>query len=173
MMILITGGSKCGKSSLAEQLLADVSGTKYYLATMMPFGEEAQTAIARHREMRKSKNFITIEQYTDIDKIVLPPHSALLLECMGNLCANEMFRKEKIISPVEKILKGLEHLHSNTNQFVIVTNQVGDDGITYDAGTMQYISAMAEINQKTAQMADIVIECVCGIPLVIKGEMPC
>ena len=60
-----------------------------------------------------------------------------------------------------------------TDMLVIVTNEVGMDGISYSDGTMQYISAMAELNQKTAQMADTVIECVCGIPLVIKGAMPC
>ena len=58
-----------------------------------------------------------------------------------------------------------------TDMLVIVTNEVGMDGITYSSETMQYISAMAELNQTIAQMADAIIECVCGIPLVIKGEM--
>ncbi len=173
MMILITGGSKCGKSSLAERLLQNISKNKYYLATMKPFGEDAHQAISRHREMRKAKNFITIEQYTDIDKIQIPAHSAVLLECMGNLCANEMFREDEIFYPVEKIIRNLKFLHAMTDMLVIVTNEVGMDGISYSAGTMQYISAMAELNQNIAQMADTVIECVCGIPLVIKGEIPC
>lgn len=173
MMILITGGSKCGKSSLAETLLNDISEQKYYLATMKPFGEEAQKAIIRHQKMRKEKNFITIEQYIDIDKIRIPAHSAVLLECMGNLCANEMFRDDTIFYPVEKIIRNLKSLYSVTDMLVIVTNEVGMDGISYSAGTMQYLSAMAELNQNTAQMADTVIECVCGIPLVMKGEIPC
>lgn len=173
MMILITGGSKCGKSSQAEKLLQNISENKYYLATMKPFGEDAQKAIIRHRTMRKAKNFITIEQYTDIDKIQIPVHSAVLLECIGNLCANEMFRDDEIFYPVEKIIRNLKVLHSMTDMLVIVTNEVGMDGITYSSETMQYISAMAELNQTIAQMADAIIECVCGIPLIIKGEMSC
>ena len=173
MMILITGGSKCGKSSFAESLLQNISENKYYLATMKPFGEDAYQAVTCHREMRKTKKFITIEQYTDIHEIQIPEHSAVLLECMGNLCANEMFRDDKIFYPVEKIIRNLKFLHAMTDMLVIVTNEVGMDGITYSAGTMQYISAMAELNQKTAQMADTVIECICGIPLVMKGEIPC
>lgn len=47
MMILITGGSKCGKSSVAEGLLNGFPGEKYYIAAMEPYGEDAQRAIAR------------------------------------------------------------------------------------------------------------------------------
>ena len=173
MMIFITGGSKCGKSSFAETLLKKFSEQKYYLATMKPFGEDAQKAIIRHRELRKNKNFITIEKYTNIDEIQLPEHSAVLLECLGNLCANEMFQNDKIIFPVEKIIKNLNALYAKTDMLIIVTNEVGMDGISYSESTMQYISAMAELNQKIAQMADIAVECVCGIPLVLKGELPC
>lgn len=46
MMILITGGSKCGKSSVAEGLLNGFPGEKYYIAAMEPYGEDAQRAIA-------------------------------------------------------------------------------------------------------------------------------
>ena len=59
-------------------------------------------------QCEKQKNFITIEQYTDIDKIQIPVHSAVLLECMGNLCANEMFRDDEIFYPVEKIIRNLK-----------------------------------------------------------------
>ena len=173
MMILITGGSKCGKSSLAERLLQNISENKYYLATMQPFGTEALETIRRHRKIRREKQFVTIEQYTDIDKIRIPAHSAVLLECLGNLCANEMFRNNSIIFPVEKIMKNLKSLYSMTDILIIVTNEVGLDGIPYSAETMQYISAMAELHQKIARISDTVIECVCGIPVVIKVEIPC
>ena len=72
MMILITGGSKCGKSSVAEGLLNGFPGEKYYIAAMEPYGEDAQRAIARHREMRRGKGFRTIDRPRDIRGILLP-----------------------------------------------------------------------------------------------------
>ena len=60
MITLITGGSKCGKSSLAERIICGFSGKKFYIATMKPYGDEAFQAIERHREMRKGKGFKTI-----------------------------------------------------------------------------------------------------------------
>ncbi|MGN0576267.1 MAG: bifunctional adenosylcobinamide kinase/adenosylcobinamide-phosphate guanylyltransferase, partial [Ruminococcus sp.] len=51
-MTLITGGAKCGKSKLAEKLLDSFQGNKIYIATMLPYGDEAEAAIKRHRKLR-------------------------------------------------------------------------------------------------------------------------
>lgn len=169
MIILVTGGSKCGKSRYAESLLEHRTEQKYYLATMQPFGDEALAAIARHRKMRADKGFFTVEQYTDIDRADIPENSAVLLECMGNLLANEMFRGGEICCCKDKIIAGILNLHRRTSLLVIVTNQVGSDGIRYESGTAAYIAALGKINQVLAEKADRVIECVYGIPVAVKG----
>ena len=173
MTVLITGGSKCGKSRLAESLLADYSGRKIYLATMQPFGSEAEAAISRHRKQRAGKGYETIEQYTSLHTILLPEHSAVLLECMGNLLANEMFSDTASDDPFSAIMQGLEHLHQKTEHLVVVSNQVGSDGITYSNETERYIRILGAVNAAFAAQTDLVIECVYGIPVVLKGAFPC
>lgn len=173
MTTLITGGSKCGKSRLAEQLLEGFPGKKFYIATMQPYGTEALAAIARHRAQRAEKGFETIEAYTDLAGLRLPDGCAVLLECLGNLCANEMFRGAEICDPAEGILSGIEHLQKTAAELVIVTSETGSDGIAYPSETMRYIAAMGKISCRIAAMADNVIECVYGIPVVQKGECPC
>ena len=173
MTTLVTGGSKCGKSSLAEKLLDGFCGKKVYIATMQPFGEEALEAISRHRKMREQKGFGTIEKYTDIGKISLPANCAVLLECVGNLCANEMFSGDGMCYPDYKIISGIKRLSDFAAELVIVTNQVGSDGIDYAEGTAEYIRLLGEVNRRIAEFADKVIECVYGVPIVLKGEIPC
>lgn len=174
MITLITGGSKCGKSSLAERLLDGFpDGGKYYIATMIPFGDEAEAAVARHRIMRSGKGFETVEKYTDIHELSFENGCGILLECIGNLCANEMFSNEEIKNPVTKIVNGIKSISQNSEHLVIVTNEVGCDGYEYTAETQFYIRAMAEINREIALMADNVIECVYGIPIILKGEIRC
>lgn len=173
MTTLVTGGSKCGKSSFAERILEGRSGRKIYIATMQPFGADAIEAIERHRKMREGKGFETVERYTDIGDIQLPDGCAVLLECMGNLCANEMFSGEAVTSPTDKIVGGIRCLAANANELVIVTNQVGSDGVAYPEETTAYIRTLGEINRKIAEFADNVIECVYGIHVLLKGEMPC
>ena len=169
MMILVTGGSKCGKSRCAESLFDNHTEQKYYIAAMKPFGEEAHAAIARHRKMRAEKGFLTVEQYTDINRADIADGCAVLLECMGNLLANEMFRGGEAADCTEKIISDVLRLYQRTSLLVIVTSQVGSDGIRYEAGTAGYITALGRINQALAAKADRVIECVYGIPVAIKG----
>lgn len=169
MMILVTGGSKCGKSRYAESLFDNRPEQKYYLATMQPHGEEAYAAITRHRKMRAEKGFLTVEQYTDIDRAEIPDGSAVLLECMGNLLANEMFRGEQVTDCADKVTADVLRLSGKTALLVIVTNQVGSDGIRYEYGTAAYVAALGRINQALAEHADRVIECVYGIPVAVKG----
>lgn len=186
MVILITGGSKCGKSRIAEEIITRYAGKRYYIATMEPFGEEAEAAVERHRHMRAGKGFETIERYTDVGDIRFPqvsnqaaaedehndvPRCAALLECMGNLCANEMFSPQGVHEGVtEKILSDMDKLFRQTEVFVIVTNQVGADGVEYPPETMNYIQILGNVNAALAVKADVVIEAVCGIPVFQKGE---
>lgn len=137
---------------------------------MEPYCDDAFEAIERHHKMRSGKGFVTIEKYTDIHEIELPEGCSVLLECACNLLANETFlaKEEK---PVEKILFGIETLTAKAQNLIIVTNQVGEDGIEYPAETMDYIRNMGMLNMKMAQLADNVIEAVYGIPVVIKGSM--
>ena len=67
-MILVTGGSGCGKSSYAENRIQELAraqdGTIYYLATMQVYGEEGRRKVQRHIELRRGKGMITVEQTT-------------------------------------------------------------------------------------------------------------
>lgn len=173
MTILITGGSKCGKSRYAEEILAHFTGEKFYIATMQPYGQDAQEAISRHRKMRSGKGFRTIEKYRDIAEIRLPEGCGALLECVGNLCANEMFTQDGMTLPARKISGDILALSRRIALLVIVTNQVGGDGFDYPEGTAEFIAEIGRINRNIAEFADCVVECVCGIPLAVKGALPC
>ena len=173
MTTLITGGSKCGKSSYAEKLLDGFAGRKIYIATMEPFGSDAQEAIKRHRLMRRGNGFETVERFTDIGGADIPKNCAVLLECVGNLCANEMFSGPDIGHPAERIVQGVRRLSENASELVIVTNQVGADGFSYGDGTAAYIEEMGRINAGLAVFADRVVECVYGIPVYLKGDKRC
>lgn len=172
MFTLITGGSKCGRSALGERLLEGFTGMKYYIAAMQPYGEEAQAAIARHRRMREGKGFVTIEQYTALETLMLPAGCAVLLECTGNLTANEMFTAGEA-DPTERILAGIGRIARTAAELVVIHSEVGADGIAYPPETAAYIRVMGQLGQALGGRADTVAECIYGIPVVHKGVLPC
>lgn len=118
-----------------------------------------------------------------------------LLECMSNLVANEIFppvdvsgmqaaeaKKETLDDPEnmkdydtaqisrvsKKVLKEVSILSENVAELVIVTNNVFEDGVSYDQSTMNYIKAMGIVNRGLAAMAESVVEVVAGIPVTVK-----
>lgn len=172
MMTIVTGGSGSGKSELAENIAVKYNGKKYYVAAMEPFGEEAMIRIQRHRKMRAEKGFETIEKYTDIDELIFSRNDIVLLECMSNLCANEMFScSTQKVGAVDKIISGIEKINNMSAQLIIVTNEIFSDGILYEKQTMEYIKVLGEINRRIFEFADNVIESVYGIPYILKGNL--
>ena len=171
MKILLTGGSGCGKSSFAESLVKKFPMPRWYVATMQPYGAESEAKIARHRAMRAAKGFETIESQTDVGKIELPGGGTVLLECLCNLTANEMFDDEgNERDPYDKILREVRLLAERADNLILVTNDVGSDAEDYSESTLRYVDLLGRLNAAFAAEFDTVYELVCGIPLRIKGE---
>ena len=100
MLHIVYGGSASGKSSYAESFAMSLQGDGrlLYIATMYPYkwntteiDPETMQRIERHRAMRADKGFDTVECYQHVEHIMAKRQDVLLLECMSNLLANEMY----------------------------------------------------------------------------------
>ena len=193
MLHIVYGGSASGESSYAESFAMSLQGEGrlLYIATMYPYkwntteiDPETMQRIERHRAMRADKGFDTVECYRHVEHIVAKRQDVLLLECMSNLLANEMYLEPdsnagsdmaETMSPVSnKIVQALIDLSTRVQELVIVTNDVFSDGgsLTYDESTREYVKNLAEINCALAREAATVTEVVCGIPVIVKKNHP-
>ena len=206
MLHIVYGGSASGKSSYAESFAMSLQGEGrlLYIATMYPYkwntteiDPETMQRIERHRAMRADKGFDTVECYRHVEHIVAKRQDVLLLECMSNLLANEMYLEQdsddgglaetmsevekagvgmsETLSPVsKKIVQALVNLSTRVQDVVIVTNDVFSEGgsLTYDESTREYVKNLAEINCALARVAETVTEVVCGIPVIVKKNHP-
>ena len=107
MLTFIFGGSASGKSEYAEQYAASLAhncnAPLLYLATMCANDTESKQRIERHRRMRADKSFQTMEVSKEIGSIVVESDSVVLLECLSNLLANEMFSSKSTLKPIKHI----------------------------------------------------------------------
>lgn len=165
MLALVIGGAASGKSAYAESLAGRLGNQKIYIATMEPFGEEAEIRIAKHRNMRAEKGFWSVDCYRDLASLTLPEQDVVLLECLTNLLANECYGGDP-----ERISQGIDLLRKQTKHLVIVSGDVFCDGDRYSAETLDYIRLLGELNRALAAKADVVVETVAGIALVQKGS---
>lgn len=175
MIILISGTKDSGKSKLAEDLVLNLSDmeSRIYIATMIPYDEEGQKRIEKHRKNREGKGFVTFEIPYEIAAVADTIHDSYnktaLIECMSNLVGNEIYENKKHSDILEKssseeyedkldkltldIIKDITTVTEKFKNTVIVTNrfEYSDD---YDFNTKLYIKATELVNEKLIKLAD-------------------
>lgn len=149
MLHIVYGGSASGKSSYAESFAMSLQGDGrlLYIATMYPYkwntteiDPETMQRINRHRAMRADKGFDTVECYRHVEHIVAKRQDVLLLECMSNLLANEMY--------LEPDDGGLAEPHAEA-QTVSEVEKAGTDCNT--GSDMLEAQAMSPMSEKIVQ----------------------
>ena len=188
MMELVTGGSGSGKSAYAEsvicgkhRLLCETTENAplYYIADMIPYGRETEKKIKAHRKMRAGKGFMTLEWYVDLPGKLSAPDSpelkgsCVLLECVSNLTANEMYEPGGAQNTggdtPESVIKGVRMLKDQCAHLVVVTNDVFRESVPDSEEMTAYKDNLGMINRALAEMADQVTEVVFGVPVCIKS----
>lgn len=183
MFYVVTGGSGSGKSEYAESMAVELynknqtSGRLYYAAAMYPYeDDETKERIKRHRALRSGKGFETVECYMDIGRLAaLGKGNTILVECMSNLLANEMYMDKEYTVRDELdvdryIVNPLKQLKDMENNIIVVTNEIFSDGREggYDSSTLCYIRLLGYINVCMAKFSDGMTEVICGIPVKYK-----
>ena len=170
MVNLVIGAAASGKSEYAEDIVMSLPGEKIYIATMEPFGAEAEERIARHRALRAGKGFSTVERPRNLINLTPEADWNVLIEDLPNLAANELFSPEG--GGADAVLSGVDRICKIVSSVTIVTGDIFSDGAEYDVGTREYMEMLADLHMRIAAKADNVVEVVCGIPCAVKGELP-
>ena len=197
MTVFITGGSGSGKSAFAESVAqslalsgAPAHGGAFcplvYVATMPVASPEDKAKVERHHALRAGKGFVTLEKPGKL-KDLPDGGETMLIECISTHVANLMFNPENApadaavsehpaldvnfwTETLKKELKPILHREGNT---IFVSAEIASDGTTYSPETEAYKKVLTAINRHLLEQCDAAFELVCGIPVRIKGELPC
>lgn len=176
-IILVTGGSRSGKSSYALALGESLPGPRTFVATCPVTDDEMARRIDAHRRERGADAWDTVEEEVALaDALAAAAGSGVVLvDCLTLWVNNIMYRASLAggrtdEAEVETLSRGvLDAARRSDGTVVFVTNEVGMGIVPADAETRLYRDLVGRCNATIAAGADAVALVVCGIANIIKG----
>ena len=170
MTALILGPNGSGKSAYAEKLVTRLNTSDvYYIATMIPYGEEGQARVEKHRKQRESMGFITVEKPFHVSDNPMAPDAAVLLEDVSNLLSNALFDGNHD-GDENSVFNDITTLCGLCRVAVLVSIDNLNVLPEYDGETRAYIDSLNRLNGRLSDFADMVVWMRAGEPIVVKGE---
>ncbi len=177
-IILITGGSRSGKSRYAVKMGESLPGSRAFVATCPNVDQEMEARIRKHRQNRSPELWHTIEETVSLEKVIQthPRHDVYLIDCLTLWINNLMYEgHQKDITYTEDEMERrckqlIKVLKDSKARIIIITNEVGMSIIPDNPETRLYRDLIGRVNQVVAEVADKVILISCGLPIVLKGQ---
>lgn len=174
MLQLILGGARSGKSRLAEQIAQSSGLPVIYLATAQALDQEMQDRIQHHQQRRPAswtlveESLYLAERLQELDR----DNQVILIDCLTLWMTNLLCVEDDHLQlqECEKLLTVLPNLRS---QVILVSNETGLGVVPLGEISRRFVDESGRLHQRLAQLADRVIFCVAGLPMVLKGEMLC
>ena len=137
------------------------NGTRYYVATMIPTGEEDFDRIRRHISNRDGMGFETVECFKDIMDVA-KPHGTFLVDSVTSLVQNSLFPMEKNyemdMNGANRCADALIQFARTVRHAVFVSDYIYSDAERYSESTEMYRKCLADIDRRLAAVCDTVVE---------------
>ena len=179
MTVVISGGAKNGKSTLAQDLAVELAagGKHYYVATMISTGAEDDERIRRHIADRDGMGFETVECFTDIMDCLktADADAVFLVDSVTALVQNAMFPAEEDYEmdtdAAIRCGESLVEFARTVRHAVFVSDYIYSDAQRYDQSTEEYRRCLAAVDRRLAAVCDTVVEVSAGQRIVHKGKL--
>ena len=170
-IVLVTGGSRSGKSSYALEKAGEYTH-RGFIATAEAVDDEMKQRIEAHRKERRN-SFVTIEEPLNIADAVVSlgdDVEVIVVDCLTVWLGNVLHKNAENPSKPVEIDSFLEILGNPPCDMFIVTNEVGMGIVPHNELARKFRDIAGFVNQQVARIADSVVFMVSGIPVIIKGK---
>lgn len=171
MIILVTGGARSGKSTIAEARCLAFAPKAAYIATAQGYGPnggfdaEMTVRIAAHRA-RRGAEWTTFAAPVDLTAtLARATGQPRLVDCLTLWLTNLMLADHDILAATDHLIA---ELTTSVDPTILVTNEVGMGIVPDNALARAFRDAQGILNQRIAAIADEVIFAVSGLSLKVK-----
>jgi len=176
-IILVTGGSRSGKSGYAQRLAETIPGARAYVATCPVIDPEMTKRVKKHQESRSACDWKTIEEPVDLAGVIsrAVTYRILLVDCLtlwvNNLLYEtegraEVFTEEAMVVRCREVIDACEAFAGTV---IFVTNELGMGIVPENETARRFRDCAGRCNQMVAAAAVQVTLVVCGLPLQLKN----
>lgn len=158
---LVLGGTRSGKSEVAERLAAGLGGPVTYLATAeeRPGDAEWATRLARHRDRRPSAwRTVELDQPASLPGLVADAPGTLLVDSLGTWLA----RHRLLAADGPALCAALRRRAGDGRSAVVVSEEVGLGVHPATALGRRFADRLGQLNVSVAAVADRVLLVVAG-----------
>ncbi len=173
MKILVLGGTRSGKSRLAEQIASDSGLAVTYIATAQGQDDEMQQRIAVHRQ-RRPESWQLVEEpiaLADTLKSEASEHRCLLVDCLTLWLTNCLLEDDSSLFNQQKqaLLSCIVKL---PGEIIFVSNETNLGVTPMGELSRRFCDEAGLLHQQIAEACDRVILTVAGLPHMLKGDKP-
>ncbi|WP_151717709.1 bifunctional adenosylcobinamide kinase/adenosylcobinamide-phosphate guanylyltransferase [Gemmobacter serpentinus] len=168
---LVLGGARSGKSRHAEALARASQRPKVYIATAAPWDDEMRARIAQHQRDRGT-DWRNLEAPRDLPVALasVTADEVVLIDCATLWLSNLMLAEADLPAEIAALTRALAACPAPV---ILVSNEVGWSIVPDNALARRFRDEQGRLNQHLAVEAGLVLAVMAGLPLVLKGQMPC
>ena len=167
-LTLILGGARSGKSRLAERLAVTSGLPRAYIATAEIWDAEMASRVALHKTGRGA-GWATFEAPRDIAAALAQAQGVVLIDCATLWLTNVMLGGGDIKAETEALIAAISAF---SGPVIVVSNEVGWGIVPDNRLARDFRDEQGRLNQRLAEVADLVAGVMAGLPMVLKGQMP-
>jgi adenosylcobinamide kinase / adenosylcobinamide-phosphate guanylyltransferase len=174
-LVLVTGGTRSGKSAFAERLAARDGEPVLYVATAEAGDAEMAARIAAH-QARRPPTWSTLEAAFEPARAVREwagQERTVLLDCLSLLVSNVLIAEGDSGEPAPRVARLAAELVALARErrlrLIVVTSEVGSGGVSPVALARRYGDLLGTVNQQVAQAADQVFLVVAGLGVELRA----
>ncbi len=176
-LVLVTGGSRSGKSGYAQQLAESLAKPRFFIATCQVCDVEMAERVTKHQAARAQADWNTIEEPRDLASALrtAAEGAVVLVDCVTIWINNLLYEAQESGTTVTAsgiaaaCREVLEACGSVRGTVIFVTGEVGMGIVPENPLARLYRDCVGTCNQLIAAAADQVTLVACGIPLHLKG----
>jgi len=168
---LVLGGARSGKSRYGLGLAAPCPAPRLFVATCEPRDAEMEARIAAHQRGRGS-DWTTREVPLELAatlSAVQHDYGVIVVDCLTMWVSNLLLQEGASQGSVQTACEHLvETLAGTATPTILISNEVGWGIVPDNPLARSFRDQAGWLHQRLAQVADLVVLVVAGVPVLIK-----